>query len=204
MTRRLIVAGLTVATLVSSCTFDDGSATSNSATTSPDVPATESIESAAPTTTEPVPDYDDVGSVPPGAAGESTGPLGSTELRIDTDAGTVQIGAGEVPERLGPLFPLPPDLEVELASETAVDLGFSGTTAAAFDELVELYRVGLPAAGFTIVSFDRRGSEFGVFEFADGDQGTGQVAITATPGTDGFTLIVTFAGSADDETQAGN
>lgn len=203
MMRNLLGAGLVVVALGASCTSDDESATPTSSVVASDViPVTEPGESVTATTTAPVPDYDDVGSVPPGAGGESTGPLGSTELRIETDAGTVQIGTGVVSERLGPEFPVPSDLEVQLASETVVDLGFSGTTAGTFDELVDLYQRGLPAAGFVIVSFDRRDG-FGLFEFTD-DSGAGQVAITSTPGTDEFTLIVTFSQSAGDRSQVEN
>jgi hypothetical protein len=198
MTRRSFGVALVVALVVSSCTSDDSAAPSTTPATSPD----EATETSATATTEPVPDYGDVASVPPGANGETTGPLGSSEIRIATDAGTVQIGTGEVPDRLGPLFPLPSDFEVELLSETATDLGFSGTTSATFDELVELYEGGLPGAGFVIGSFERR-DDFAVFEFSD-ERGTGQVAITSPPGSQGHTLIVTFADGAAGGTQDEN
>lgn len=154
--------------------------------------------------TEPDPDFDDVAPVPPGAGGEATGPLGSIEIRVETDSGTVQIGSGSVPERLPPEFPLPSDFVVQLASETAVDLGFSGTTEWSFGDLIELYETGLPAAGYVVESIERRGSDFAVIEFSN-DVGVGQVAISEAPGSADsaavtHTLVVVFA----DEDQLGN
>jgi hypothetical protein len=170
------------------CTSGDDTGSSDASTPSSEQP----VRSATTVpVTDPGPDLDDFGSLPPEAAGEATGPLGSTELRVDTDAGTVQIGSGSVPERLGSEFPLPTDFVVQLVSETGADLGFSGTTDWTFEDLIELYTVGLPAAGYTIGTIDRRGTDFAVFEFTDG-AGSGNVAISEAPGPAGHTVIVTF------------
>lgn len=179
------------------CTSDD----EESATTGAPAPTEQStVPATSAPVTVPGPDVDDFGPVPPDGAGEATGPLGSTELRIDTGAGTVQIGSGSVPERLGPDFPLPTDFVVQLVSETATDLGFSGTTDWEFDELIALYTAGLPAAGYAVGTTDERGTEFALFEFS-ADSGFGNVAISEAAGPAGYTVIVTFGDGSGDEAQ---
>ncbi len=185
MTPRVIPIVIVIAALVVGCTSgEDSSAPSSAASPS-------STEAVGPTTTGPGSDENEVVTVPEGVGGEAIGPLGSTQLRVETDEGTVQIGSGSVPERLASGFPLPSDFVVQLASETSTDLGFSGTSDLAFDELVELYESGLPEAGYVIVSVDRSGSEFAVFEFRN-DLGVGQVAISNASGTAAHTVIVAF------------
>ena len=199
MNRRIATAVLIVAAAHAGCSGADG-------TGSTVVSTTQSIEESASSTPSPsVPGLDvgDIAPVPPGVGGEATGPLGSNEIRVDTDAGTVQIGSGSVPDRLGPSFPLPADFVVELASETETDLGFSGTTDESLDDLIELFETGLPTVGYPIVSIDRRGSRFAVFEFAN-DVGLGQVAISQAPSGDGYTVIVAFGDGDGDEAQLEN
>ena len=65
---------------------------------------------------------------PEQGSAETFGALGETEAEFETDEGSVQIGSGDVPAGAAD-FPVPPDLEIELASETESDLGFSGLTA---------------------------------------------------------------------------
>jgi hypothetical protein len=192
MTVRWLPVAVAAATLLGCTSGPDDSAATNPSSVSTNAPT-------GPSTT--VSSSGAVSTLPEGVGGEATGPLGSTELRVETDAGTVQIGSGSVPERLASGFPLPSDLVVQLSSETATDLGVSGTTELAFEELIELYETGLPAAGYTIVSVNRRGDEFAVFDF-ENDDGLGQVAISKSAGTGGFTVIVAFADGG--ETQPEN
>ena len=194
MKRGVLLALIVAGAAFVGCTADES--TESTSTSSPSTLTETTVGAATPTTTESGPDFGDVATAPPGAAGEATGPLGSTELRVETDAGTVQIGSGSVPERLGSAFPLPLDFVVELASETTTDLGFSGTTQLSFDELIELYETGLPEAGYAIEAVDRGGSEFAVFEFSN-DDGIGEVGITEAPGSSTRFVIVTF-GDGDD------
>ncbi len=109
---------------------------------------------AATSTVEPVPtprDAFDVDrpEVPDGSGAEATGPLGSTDLELETDEGSVAIGDAEVPE-LARDFPVPDGLEVQLASETATDAGFSGTAPGLVSNVAAFYRSALGEAGFSI------------------------------------------------------
>lgn len=188
--RTLAVAAVAaVAVGLTGCTSGESTAPASVPVTDPSG-STLAPASTAPTTDD-GPDFGDVATVPEGGEGESTGPLGSTELRVETDAGTVQIGAGSVPERLAADFPLPPDLDVQLASETATDLGFSGDSALPFAELVELFETGLPEAGYVVESTNVRAGDFAVIAFSSGD-GVGEVVVTrsSTPGA--HTVIVAF------------
>lgn len=130
---------------------------------------------------------------------ETFGRLGETEAEFETDEGEVQIGSGDVPGGAAE-FPVPDDLEVQLASETQTDLGFSGVTAMAFDELVSFYEEGIPAAGFEILGTDVTPDVFAVFTFESETQ-VGQVAISQAPGFDGWTVLVNLGDGVGDEEQ---
>ena len=199
------VAVVALIVMVVGCTTDDQSSDAGSST--PSASSTDAGSTGAtatsPSTTGVDQASDDVVSPPAGAGGEATGPLGSTELQVETDAGTVQIGAGSVPDRLDPQFPLPPDLDVELVSQTSTDLGFSGVSGLPFADLVELFEVGLPAAGYTIDSIDVRGSDFAVIEFSNAD-GLGQVAVSRLGGAGTRTVIVAFGDGEGEEAQLEN
>lgn len=130
---------------------------------------------------------------------ETFGPLGETEAEFETEEGDVQIGSGDVPEGASE-FPVPDDLEVQLASETETDLGFSGVTATDFSELVTFYEEGIPAAGFEILSSEITEDVFAVFTF-ESDTQVGQVAISQAPGFDGWTVLVNLGDGVGDEEQ---
>lgn len=130
-------------------------------------------------------------TLPEGDEPETLGPLGDTEVELDTDEGSVQIGSAEVPEELPDSFPLPDDLVVRLASVTTDALGFSGSTALGFDELVDFYADGLPDAGYETEQLQLVDGAVAVFGF-EGPDGTGQVAISSTPGGGGHDVLVTF------------
>ena len=127
---------------------------------------------------------------PPGSGGRSTGPLGAIDLEIDTGAGTVRIGDAEVPASLDPGFPLPDDLDVQLSSETATDLGFSGTTARTIAELTDFYATALTQAGYEITERQVVPGVLAVYSFGGRDV-AGQVAISETPGATSSTILVT-------------
>lgn len=118
------------------------------------------------------------------------GELGETDAVITGDRGTLQIGEVDLPAALDTDFPLPDDLTVVLASEVDDSLGFTGSTALAFDAAVELYRDGLPAAGYAVEAGQYIDGVVAVFAF-DGPDGSGDVALSASPrgGTD---VIVAF------------
>lgn len=148
--------------------------------------------------TEPATESDT--TLPPSQAGDdakSLGPLEDNDLEIETDEGLLQIGDAEVPPGLPAAFPLPADLSIQLATETATDLGFSGTTPSAFDELAAFYASELPAAGYAITSTETVEGVFIAYGF-DGADGTGQVAISRSPGGATRTILVTF-GDGDGE-----
>ncbi len=130
---------------------------------------------------------------------ETFGPLGETEAEFDTDEGSVQIGSGEIPDGAAE-FPVPDDLEIQLASETEADLGFSGLTATGFADLVTFYEEGIPAAGFEILGSDVVDDVFAVFTFSSDTQ-VGQVAISQAPGFDGWTVLVNLGDGSGDEEQ---
>ena len=130
---------------------------------------------------------------------ETFGPLGETEAEFETEEGDVQIGSGDIPDGAAE-FPVPEDLEVQLASETETDLGFSGVTAMDFGELVAFYEDGIPAAGFEILGTDITEDVFAVFTF-ESDTQVGQVAISQAPGFDGWTVLVNLGDGVGDEEQ---
>ncbi len=130
---------------------------------------------------------------------QTFGRLGETEAEFETDEGSVSIGDAEVPVGAGD-FPVPADLDVQLASETEADLGFSGLTAMSFGELIDFYRSGVPAAGFDILREQIVDDVFATFAFESSDQ-TGQVAISQAPGFDGWTVIVSLGDGVGEEEQ---
>lgn len=166
----------------------------------PDDDASAEVSGEPTTQPTPVPSpLSDLDREPPaaGEGPESTGPIGSTELEIETDEGTVQIGGGDVPAGAD-AFPLPDDFVLQLGSETETDLGFSGTTALGFAELVDFYDAGLVFAGYEITRRQVQGETFAVFEFESADQ-VGQVALSTTPGEDSRTILVAIAEAETDE-----
>jgi hypothetical protein len=126
-----------------------------------------------------------------GEGAEELGPLGSTEVEIDTGDGTVQIGSGELPAMVPDDFPLPSDFEMQLASETGDDAGFSGVTALAFGDLVDFYRTEFADSGYRLVAERVMTDSVAVFEF-ESDAGSGEVAISSAPGGE-RSVLVTFA-----------
>lgn len=225
--RALLAAGLLIAAgctgedeaTVSTSTSvaeDDGTASSEQASTSVSVPGSLSSvgeagvgDDEASASSEPALDVTvstsiEGGTPPPATAGgESLGPLGQTDLDVETDEGTVQIGEADVPASLDTTFPLPRDLDVQLASETATDLGFSGTTALGIDELTQFYATGLPESGYTITATQLVEGVLSVFTF-EGQDRFGQVAISETPGADSSTVLVTVGdGVGQEETVQG-
>ena len=148
---------------------------------------------------EPPLDTSDVarGSIPEGA-GQELGPLGSTVLDVDTGAGRVQLGDADVPT-MAASFPVPDGLDVQLSSETANDAGFSGVIEGTVVEFADFYVLGLPAAGFEVLSEQRvpEGADpldlravVLVFESAEQE---GSVAIALAPGEEMVSILVTIA-----------
>lgn len=121
--------------------------------------------------------------------GVSLGPLGSTQVDITTDDGSIQIGSGTIPAAAADV-PVPDDLEVQLASASGDSAGFSGRTARTPAELAAFYRSELPRSGFEIVDDQTVGSTVFIVFVRSGE--TGQVAISETPGRAGATIIVAF------------
>lgn len=127
----------------------------------------------------------------PASGGESTGPLGETELQIETDDGELQIGGGEIPESAS-AFPLPDDFELQLASETSTATGFSGVSAQPVDELADFFRASLPAAGFDITDDSAPTPAIVTLAFT-GTDSEGDLALSEAPGSAGTTVIVTLS-----------
>lgn len=119
------------------------------------------------------------------------GPLGSTEIELDTGGGTVQIGGGDVPDLVPATFPRPADLVVQTASETGEAAGFTGVSQLGFDALAELYRDGLAAAGFEVTEETFADGSVAVFGF-DGPDGRGEVVISSPAPGGGQSVIVTL------------
>lgn len=132
------------------------------------------------------------GLSPPGdQGGQALGPLGETEAEFETEDGTVQIGGGEVPDDASRL-PLPDDFTVKLSSETPTALGFTGTTALPFAEVVALFEEGLEAAGFEVTDQSVTAEVFAVFGF-ESDTEEGNVVVATTPGSDDITITLALA-----------
>lgn len=130
--------------------------------------------------------------LPEGDEPEVLGPLGDTEIELETDEGVVQIGSGDVPDVVPAGFPLPDDLVVQLASQAGDEAGFSGVSEVEFDELVDFYAVELAAAGYETEQTQFVDGVVAVFEFV-GSAGGGSVAISSAPGG-GRSVLVTFSG----------
>ena len=138
---------------------------------------------------------DDDGAV---EGGQELGPLGSTELDVDTGEGTVQLGDADVPGLAG-AFPIPDGLDIQLASETATDAGFSGVIEGSVATLADFYARGLQPAGFAIITEQRLPEGAAdedlsavVFAFESDDQ-EGSVAIARAPGIGSASIVVTIA-----------
>lgn len=157
-----------------------------------DVPATASVLPDPTTTsaTRSIGTLEDGRPLPEGDQPAVIGPLGSTEVDIETDTGSVQIGSGDVPAIVPDGFPIPSDFVVQLATEAGDQAGFSGTSQAAFGELVEFYLGGLSEAGYAVTEDQLVEGTVAVLGF-DGPDGRGQVAISGAP-SGGRSVLVTF------------
>ena len=218
MMRRAAVGAVAVALVLSGCDGDDGETGSATPTSVPSVsdvapptaspptaplsgddsngdvdPATTSPSNTSGPSTGPP----DAGTDPPPDSGpESLGPLGSTEVDLTSEDGTVQIGSADLPG-LADGFPLPEGTVLELASETTTDAGFSGVAPGSVLEQADYFRESLPAAGFTITEERRPTGDDDPdpavvlisFETVDRD---GELAITSAPGGSGSSIIVTI------------
>jgi hypothetical protein len=95
-----------------------------------------------------------------------------------------------VPDIVPDEFPVPDDFVVQLATDVGDQAGFSGTSQLGFDDLVDLYRTGLAAAGYAVTEEQFVADTVAVLGF-DGPDGRGQVAISGAPGG-GRSVLVTF------------
>ncbi len=129
--------------------------------------------------------------LPEGDEPEVLGPLGETEVELETDDGVVQIGRGDVPDAVSDSFPVPDDLVVQLSSQSGTEAGFSGVTDRGFGELVAFYESELVVAGYSVEQTDLVDGVVAVFEFTGAD-GTGSVAISSAP-DGGRNILVTFS-----------
>lgn len=196
MTRRgpwsVVVSGVLIVAVVgcdSSDDLDDASVEGSAPTTTVIVDPTETPA----TTTNPreLAVTEDGLALPEGEEPEVIGPLGDSTAQFETGDGSVEIGAGTVPEMVPPEFPLPVDFVVELATQTGTDAGFSGRSEQPFDDLVDFFSVGLVERGFD--AEQRVGTAtVAVFDFS-GPEGEGSVAISSAPGG-GQSILVTFEG----------
>jgi hypothetical protein len=130
--------------------------------------------------------------VPSGEQPEVLGPLGETELTLETDEGIVEIGTGSVPALVPDTFPIPDDFVVQLTTSTDAEAGFSGQTELTFDELVTLYRDGLAVAGYEVQQEQFIDGTLAVYAFKRAEV-NGSVAISGAPGG-GRSVLVTIAG----------
>ena len=185
--------GLVLAALVVIVSCSGGGESSSQSTTGTSPVLGEADASVAPPVTQLSPQaQEELGSLEqPATGGQSTGPLGSTVLDLDTDEGSVQIGEGEVPESMSGL-PQPDGLRVELASSTTEAAGFSAVATQSVGELADFYRQQLVDAGYRIVGDEAPTSKVVLLRF-EGDDGSGDVALSDAPGAAGTTVIVTFS-----------
>lgn len=220
MMRRAAVGAVAVVLALSGCDGDDGGAAAptsappssvavgaDDAATAPpptlppaddETPTSGTVDPSPTTTVVPTPLPTNEVAVPSdGAGGESLGPLGSTDVELTSEDGSVQIGSADLPGLAGG-FPLPDGIELELASETATDAGFSGVAPGSVLEQADFFRVALPAAGFTIIEERRPTGDDDpdpavvllTIESADLE---GEIAITSAPGGEGASIIVAIA-----------
>lgn len=184
------VAGLlaVVVLALGACSSDDDGGTR--ATTVESVPS-ELSTNPSPTTVAAVPSSNDLRrTLPEGDEPEVLGPLGQADVAIEADDGSVQIGSATVPAAVDGGFPLPDDLEVQIASQDGDVAGFSGVSALTFEELVDFYATELPAAGYEVEPGQFVDGVVAVYDFT-GVGGTGQLAISSAPGG-GRSVLVTF------------
>lgn len=116
---------------------------------------------------------------------------GPQDAVIEGDNGSVSLGQGQLPAGVAASFPVPDDLVVSLSSENGAASGFSGTTQMSFAELIVFYPDGLADAGYDVQPGRLVQDVVAVFSFI-GPDGSGQVAISAGPGTAGTDVLVTF------------
>ena len=129
-------------------------------------------------------------SLPEGEEPDVLGPLGETDLEIETENGVIQIGSAEVPASVASTFPLPDDLTVQISSVDGDASGFSGVTQLTFDEVIDLYEIELPEAGYQVERAQYVDGVVAVLDFA-GPDGSGQIALSSAPGG-GRSVLVTF------------
>ena len=198
---RPVVLGLLVVFGVA-CSGGGGATPLNTSTTQPDASEnSRTASSSAPASTSPP--EQQPGDLPPEAldelgpteapesGGESVGPLGGTELTLQTDDGSIQIGGGVVPASADD-FPLPDDYELELASETSGATGFSGFSQLSVEALADFFRASLPAAGYEIVDDNAPTASVVLIGF-QGPDTEGDLALSEKPGGPGTTIIVTLS-----------
>ena len=184
------VAGLLAVAVVglSACSSSEGGE-AGPTTTESSSPAT-----SRPTTTPAAPTSTDFGrTLPEGDESEVLGPLGETDVVVETEDGSVQIGSAAVPESIDGQFPLPDDFDVQIASEEGEVSGLSGVSSLSFEDLVDFYAAELPAAGYAVDAGQFVEGVVAVYDFA-GSQGAGQLAISSAPGG-GHSVLVTFTAS---------
>ena len=126
----------------------------------------------------------------PRTGGESLGPLGGTQVMRETEAGTVQIGGGEVPPSAAAI-PLPDGFELQLATETEAASGFSGVASTPVAEVADFFRSELPVAGYRIVSEDTP-VETVVLMVIEGPGASGDIAVSGSPNDDVTTVVVSL------------
>lgn len=190
MTRRS--AGFTLVALlclVVGCAADDGPSSGSPPSGSTAQPDESAAAESGSETSIPVSSIVDR-VLPVGDEPDVLGPLGETDVEFETDDGSVQIGEAEVPEVVGDDFPVPGGLDIQLASASGDDAGFSGVTDSTFDELLDFFEAELPAAGYDVVRSQFVDGTVAVIDFSGGS-GNGQLAISSAPGG-GRSVLVTF------------
>lgn len=177
---RIVAGAFAVCLVIAGCTNAGNDSESDVAPTSVD-------DDRPPTAT----DFDR--ALPEGDEPEVLGPLGQTQVDVETDDGAVQIGAAAVPDVVDDAFPIPSDLQVQISSQEGDVAGFSGVSQLTFDDLVDFYETTLPAAGYEAELGRFVDGVVAVFDFS-GRDGEGQVAISTAPGG-GHSVLVTFTAS---------
>lgn len=193
-TRRRVVSSALVALVMAGCTSGNDDAGPQSTTPTSTTPTVQAdTTSNASTTVSPRAEAttEDGLPLPEGEEPEVLGPLGQSTVVIETEDGSLQIGAGTVPDVVSAEFPVPDDLVIELSSSAGGDAGFSGRSDSTLDELADFYATELPLRGFVVVDEQVVDGTVVVYEF-DGPSGQGSVAISSAPGG-GRSILVTFA-----------